>query len=141
MAPLTFFFTLDIFLGMSALRLVSIPMFTALRRLTVLVVLSLEYFLLKKTPSQAVITAVCVAVFGAILAGAGDIGFDLFGYMYALLVGWFLFYLYIFEFVCVLFRLSLFSLFSYSCSPSLLCSAFLLSLSLSLTLLILTHIT
>jgi hypothetical protein len=38
MAPLTILFTLDILLGMLALRAVNVPMFTVLRRLTVLVV-------------------------------------------------------------------------------------------------------
>ena len=64
MIPLTAFFTVDIFLGMTALRVVNIPMFTILRRLTILVVLLLEYIVLKKVPSKAVKVSILITVIG-----------------------------------------------------------------------------
>jgi solute carrier family 35, member D1/2/3 len=84
-APITLFFTTDILLGMAALRLVNIPMFTALRRLTILCVLSLEYLVLGIVAKPAIIRAVAVAVTGAFIAGMGDLTFDMLGYIMALL--------------------------------------------------------
>lgn len=82
--PLTVFFTLDVIVGMAALRFVNIPMFTALRRVSILMVgpspgiasacanalprpaqvLVLEYVVLKMVPSRTVVFAVAVACVG-----------------------------------------------------------------------------
>jgi len=67
--------------GLAALKYVNIPMFSALRRLTTFVVIAGQYLVLKKNVSQEEIWSVIVMVIGAMIAGWGDITFDLYGYL------------------------------------------------------------
>jgi len=69
-------------LGFAGLRLVNIPMFLVLRRITTPVVLFFEFFFMKKVSSSLVIKAIGVAVIGTLIAGSSDLTFDLFGYLF-----------------------------------------------------------
>lgn len=70
----------NVTVGLLALRLVNIPMFSAFRRLSVLNVMVLEYFVLGKTASQRIMGTVLIMVAGSFLAGLGDLTFDPLGY-------------------------------------------------------------
>jgi solute carrier family 35 len=71
---------LNVTVGLLALRLVNIPMFSAFRRLSVLNVMVLEYFVLGKTASRRIMWTVLIMVSGSFIAGLGDLTFDPLGY-------------------------------------------------------------
>jgi len=81
-APLSMVNSLNAVLGFAGLRLVNIPMFLVLRRITTPIVLLFEYFCLKKVASSLVMKAVAIAVVGTLVAGSSDLTFDLFGYLF-----------------------------------------------------------
>jgi len=66
--------------GLSALRFINVPMFTALRRATTFIVIIGQYFYLKKTVSREEFFSVSLMIVGATIASWGDLGFDFFGY-------------------------------------------------------------
>lgn len=74
------FFIANVTVGLLALKLVNIPMFSAFRRLSVLNVMFLEWFVLGKTASQRMLATIFVMVVGSFLAGLGDLAFDPVGY-------------------------------------------------------------
>jgi hypothetical protein len=74
------FLIANVTVGLLALRLVNIPMFSAFRRLSVLNVMVLEYFVLGKTANRRILWTVVVMVTGSFLAGLGDLTFDPLGY-------------------------------------------------------------
>lgn len=75
------FLIMNVTIGLLALRLVNIPMFSAFRRLSVLNVMLLEYFVLSKTATRRVMFTVFVMVLGSFLAGLGDVTYDPVGYL------------------------------------------------------------
>mmetsp|Transcript_12079 Transcript_12079/g.21845 ORF Transcript_12079/g.21845 Transcript_12079/m.21845 type:complete len:354 (-) Transcript_12079:2165-3226(-) len=75
------FFVANVSVGLYALRLVNIPMFSAFRRLTVINVMIMEYFVLQKKSSRAVVYCVLFMVVGSIVAALGDLTFDPIGYI------------------------------------------------------------
>lgn len=74
------FLIMNVAIGLLALRLVNIPMFSAFRRLSVLNVMLLEYFVLGKTATRRVMSTILVMVMGSFLAGLGDVTFSRTGY-------------------------------------------------------------
>lgn len=76
----TALFTSNIVVGLSALSLVNIPMFSAFRRLTLLFVMAAEYFLLHKTHSRAIMKTVIVMTIGAFISAVDDVSFSRLGY-------------------------------------------------------------
>jgi drug/metabolite transporter (DMT)-like permease len=81
MAIPTVLFTSNVIVGLSALSLVNIPMFSAFRRLTLLFVMGAEYVFLRKTHSPAIINAVVVMTFGAFVSAVDDVTFSRLGYL------------------------------------------------------------
>ncbi|PRP76350.1 hypothetical protein PROFUN_15266 [Planoprotostelium fungivorum] len=77
---LALFFFAMVTTGLSGLKYVSVPMFSALRRFTTLVVIAAQYFFLKKTVPQDELWSVNLMVIGAVVASYGDITFDPWGY-------------------------------------------------------------
>lgn len=75
------FFVANVTVGLVALKLVNIPMFSAFRRLSVLSVMLLEWFVLGKTAARRILWTVFVMVIGSFLAGLGDLAFDPLGYV------------------------------------------------------------
>ncbi|KAJ8906211.1 hypothetical protein NDN08_002705 [Rhodosorus marinus] len=71
---------LNVSVGLYALKLVNIPMFSAFRRLSAINVMILEYFVLGKVESTRVMATVIFMVFGSFVAALGDVTFDPSGY-------------------------------------------------------------
>lgn len=79
--PISLSFVAYMVLGMLAMKLVSLPMYTTLRRTTVVFVMVLEYLTMSKHSSTAVKGSVAVMVVGAVVAGWKDIRFDVTSYV------------------------------------------------------------
>lgn len=82
--PLSLVNSLNAVLGFSGLRLVNIPMFLVLRRITTPIVLFFEFVFMKKTSSPLVKKAIAIAVVGTLIAGSTDLSFEPFGYLFTL---------------------------------------------------------
>lgn len=76
----TALFTSNVVVGLSALSLVNIPMFSAFRRLTLLFVMAAEYVFLNKTHSRNIIYTVVVMTVGAFISAVDDVTFSRMGY-------------------------------------------------------------
>ena len=76
----TLLFIANVVVGLSALSLVNIPMFSAFRRLTLLFVMGAEYLMLGKRYSRALITAVVTMAVGAFVSALDDGTFSSLGY-------------------------------------------------------------
>lgn len=83
--PLSICFVANIVVSICALGLVNIPMFTALRRLTVLCVIFNEALMLHKRPTILISLSVCIMILGSLIGGWGDLAYDPVGYLLVLL--------------------------------------------------------
>lgn len=82
MLPLSLSFLAYMVSGMFSMKQVSVPMYTTLRRTTILFVLGLEIILrTAKLPSLAVFGSILLMLIGALVASYGDLNFDLFSYL------------------------------------------------------------
>ncbi|KYQ93704.1 solute carrier family 35 member protein [Tieghemostelium lacteum] len=82
--PLSFCYILNVLLGLGSLGKLNIPMYSSLKRLVALVIIVMEYVLLKKVTPYRIVGSVMVMVFGAVLAGFTDLTFSGIGYTLAL---------------------------------------------------------
>lgn len=73
-------FTGNVIVGLYALSLVNIPMFSALRRLTLLFVMAAEFLLLGKKYSYDIIICVMLMGSGAFVSAVDDVSFSKIGY-------------------------------------------------------------
>jgi len=80
-APLAFFFVGMVLSGLAPLYYVNVPMYGALRRVTTFIVILGERFFLNKTTPTDEVLSVVFMVFGASVAGYGDLTFNLIGYV------------------------------------------------------------
>ena len=78
--PLSVVFLFYVVISLSALGAINLPMFTALRRTTILLVLLGEYYFLSKYPSRKTLIATAVMTLGAIVAAYKDLTFDPYSY-------------------------------------------------------------
>jgi len=78
--PLAAAFVGMVVTGLAALIYVNVPIYSALRRLTTFIVIVWQYLLLNKSVPQNELLSVILMVFGAMVAGWGDLTFDLYGY-------------------------------------------------------------
>ncbi|KAF2070297.1 hypothetical protein CYY_008389 [Polysphondylium violaceum] len=81
---LSLLFILMVVSGLAALAKTNVPLFSALRRLSTLVVILGEKMLLGKVTPADETQAVVVMVLGALVAGWGDVTFDFVGSIYIL---------------------------------------------------------
>jgi len=79
--PLAAIFLFYVVISLSALGAVNIPMFTALRRTTILLVLLGEYMALSRLPSRSTVIATVIMTVGAIIAAAKDLTYDPLSYL------------------------------------------------------------
>lgn len=67
--------------GIFSVKLVSIPLFQAFRRCSILATVTVQYLMENKKPNQALVIATAVMVFGALLAGYENFNSELLGYL------------------------------------------------------------
>lgn len=77
----TALFISNVIIGLSALSLVNIPMFSAFRRLTLLFVMVSEYVFLKITYPKSIIATIIIMTIGAFISAIDDVTFSKLGYM------------------------------------------------------------
>lgn len=88
-APLPFIYLGNMVFGLGGTKEVSLPMFTMLRRFSILMTMILEFYVLSIRPKLPVKISVGLMVLGAILAATGDLAFNLQGYVFVLLSDFF----------------------------------------------------
>jgi hypothetical protein len=76
MVPLAVCSVGNILLGLTGTKLLSVPMFTTLRRTTILFIIISTYFRSGNCPSIGVAFSVFLLIFGAVVAGYNDLYFD-----------------------------------------------------------------
>lgn len=83
-APMTSMYLINVMFALSSLARVNVPMYSVLKRLTPFIVLITAAVTTGKMASCKVMTAVCLMVAGAVVAGMGDAEFSSRGYLLAL---------------------------------------------------------
>ena len=78
--PLTILFLLNVLSGLGGTQRISLPMFTVLRRFSILMTMLLEIYLGMSKPSRTVHAAVGLMLGGAGIAALSDVSFDAQGY-------------------------------------------------------------
>ncbi|XP_048227529.1 UDP-N-acetylglucosamine transporter UGNT1 isoform X2 [Ricinus communis] len=78
--PLALSYLLYMLVTMEAVRAISVPMYTTIRRTTVAFTMIAEYLLTGKRHSLPVVGSVGIIILGAFIAGARDLSFDAYGY-------------------------------------------------------------
>ncbi|XP_062854335.1 nucleotide sugar transporter SLC35D2 [Trichomycterus rosablanca] len=71
--------------GLGSTKKLSLPMFTVLRKFTILLTMILETKILRKSFSPQLVCSVMAIVFGALIAASSDLAFDAEGYVFVLL--------------------------------------------------------
>lgn len=78
--PVSMMFLGNVICGLGSTRSLNLPMFTALRRFSILMTMMAEYFVLNSHPSTPIIISVFLMVGGALIAAAYDLTFNGWGY-------------------------------------------------------------
>ena len=79
--PISIMFLGNVLCGLGSTRSLNLPMFTALRRFSILMTMLAESCLLGSKPSSSVVLSVALMVGGAVIAAIYDLSFDAEGYM------------------------------------------------------------
>ncbi|CAG9461052.1 unnamed protein product [Pedinophyceae sp. YPF-701] len=80
----TLLYTANTGFALMGLRTLNIPMYNALKRMTPILVLGFHSYYGRKRPPLEIVSSVALIVSGCVVAGLGDLTFDLLGYIYAL---------------------------------------------------------
>lgn len=78
--PISMMFLGNVICGLGSTRSLNLPMFTALRRFSILMTMIAEYLILNNFPSNPIIVSVLLMVGGALIAAAYDLSFNAWGY-------------------------------------------------------------
>ncbi|CAN0838159.1 UDP-N-acetylglucosamine transporter UGNT1 [Linum grandiflorum] len=78
--PLSISYLIYMLVTMESVRGVNIPMYTTLRRTTVVFTMMMEYVLAGQRYTSPIVGSVALIVVGAVIAGARDLSFDFYGY-------------------------------------------------------------
>ncbi|KAH3697145.1 hypothetical protein DPMN_084633 [Dreissena polymorpha] len=78
--PLPIMFVGNLLCGLGGTQKISLPMFTVLRRFSILFTMIAEFWILGVKASKSVQFSVYLMIAGAMVAGATDLSFDLVGY-------------------------------------------------------------
>ncbi|XP_051119079.1 UDP-N-acetylglucosamine transporter UGNT1-like [Andrographis paniculata] len=79
-SPLAFSYLLYMLVTMESVRGVNVPMYTTLRRTTVVFTMIVEYILVNQRYTRPILGSVALIVLGAFIAGARDLSFDYYSY-------------------------------------------------------------
>ena len=82
--PVTILYAGNVSCALLGLRLLNVPMYSTLKRLTPMMVLLTKWRMTHHPPSRGIFASVALVVLGCFIAGAGDLSFDLRGYCFAL---------------------------------------------------------
>ncbi|KAL8496969.1 hypothetical protein ACS0TY_020594 [Phlomoides rotata] len=80
-SPLSLTYLIYMLASMESVRGVNVPMYTTLRRTTVVFTMIIEYFMVGQRYSTHVLGSVSLILLGAFVAGARDLSFDAYGYL------------------------------------------------------------
>lgn len=83
--PVSLMFLGNVASGLGSTQALNLPMFTALRRFSILMTMIGEYLVLSTVPTKTVLLSVALMVGGAIIAALFDLTFNPWGYFYILL--------------------------------------------------------
>lgn len=83
--PVSLMFLGNVISGLGSTQALNLPMFTALRRFSILMTMIGEYWVLSSVPSKSVAVSVALMVGGAVIAAMFDLTFNAWGYFYILL--------------------------------------------------------
>lgn len=83
--PLPLIYIGNMLFGLGGTKQLSLPMFTALRRFSILMTMILELYILGIRPNFSVQFSVYTMIAGAVVAASNDIAFNLRGYIFVLL--------------------------------------------------------
>ncbi|XP_057776483.1 UDP-N-acetylglucosamine transporter UGNT1-like [Salvia miltiorrhiza] len=80
-SPLALTYLLYMLVTMESVRGVNVPMYTTLRRTTVVFTMIVEYLLVRQKYTRPILGSVTLIVLGAFIAGSRDLSFDSYGYL------------------------------------------------------------
>ena len=83
--PLPVLFFANLLFGLGGTKSISLPMFSVLRRFSVLMTMYGELYLLRVNKPLTIQVTVYLMVFGAVVAAYDDLAFDIYGYVYVML--------------------------------------------------------
>ncbi|KAL1449766.1 hypothetical protein WDU94_002242 [Cyamophila willieti] len=83
--PLPFIYLGNMVFGLGGTKELSLPMFTMLRRFSILMTMIAEYYVLHIIPNRSVKITVGMMIGGAVIAALNDLGYNFQGYLFVLL--------------------------------------------------------